>query len=68
MEKYSNTILYIAEILSQGSLQLQAHGWTTVLTYHPSEMTEYKNQPACPLLEKGHFTHSHALHFLKPSP
>lgn len=46
MEKYSNTILYIAEILSQGSLQLQAHGWTTVPMYRPSETTEYKNQPA----------------------
>lgn len=68
MEKYGNTILYIAEILSQGSLQLQVHGWTTVPMYRLSEMIEYKNQPVCPVLEKQHLTHSHALHFLKPSP
>lgn len=46
MEKYSNTILCIAEILSQGSSQLQVHGWTTVPTDHPSASSEYKNQLA----------------------
>ena len=42
MEKYSSTILYIAEILSQGSLRLQVHGWTTAPTYRPSKTSEYK--------------------------
>lgn len=39
MEKYSNTIPCIAEILSQGSLQLQVYRWTTVPTYRPSAPT-----------------------------
>lgn len=64
MEKQNNTILCIAEILSQGRLQLQVHGWTTqypqIFPLHPPST---KNSS---LLEKQHFIHLHLLHFQSP--
>lgn len=62
-EKYSNTILCIAEILSQGSLQLQMHRWTTAPTDHPSAPPRAKTSS---LLEKQHFIHLHLPHFQSP--
>lgn len=65
MEKYSNTILYTAEILPQFAAASARVDHSTHVSPLRIEWVQKTSRTACSPLEKWHFTHSHPLPFLK---